>query len=870
MNPLAPVNLPEGAFLGTGDLLLSTLAWIGTIACVAAIIGWCAGSALVGEDGRLRRARAIAVTVPLCIPAYLAFWSVWHQAEPTSWFGDRVLRAGAAVLLREGVLVLSMALWAAPFVAWCVAMGRLVRPDPTLALRALDGLGWLASTTAAWRRDRESLALGWIVAFLALMGESVSFDLAQVRTYGFELRSLDLTGAPPSAILLAAWPAVGLVVALLVAALLCARRLARPVAGAGRQHGATLRSGRLRPSIAAVANLAAVACIAAPPALLLAHRWSLHDLGQFIALHARPTATSLTLAAGMGALVAAIAVGLRTASQSERRSVRAAASSIAFALMLGAAVPATLVVVLHERLWNNDLLGPAIYDTPVVVVLALLTRVGVVAVLCAALIARSGQVERLARLDRPRSTASWWKIRRPAILAVALTAGVVGAGLAFSEIAASSRLVPPGMELLATSTLNAIHYQQPEIVLISASGSVALGLAGAIAVVALGPGLAPFRRTRQSIPSSLSPNVLGVCVLAVVSGAALGGCGQRSAATLPTEADDPIGTPRVPCISCFGTSGYGPGQFRTPRGVAYDEERRVFYVVDKEARIQRFGENGEPQASWRMPEFTVGKPVGLSVHPDGRVFVADTHYNRVMVFDSDGHELARFGAYGKEPGHFIYPTDIAFGNDGRIYVGEYGGNDRVQIFSPTFEVVGSIGAAGVEEGQFSRPQGLAFDRTANELYVADSNNHRIVVYGPDGDRLRQFGVAGIEVGQLSYPRGIVFCGDGSIMVVEFGNHRVQRFVARAGPEFGKSLGIWGGMSAARLPSLAPGRGVSEADLSARARSLEGSGSESVGSAAPPILDAGRLQYPWDMAGRPGHVMILDSGHDRVMIARLPS
>ena len=63
------------------------------------------------------------------------------------------------------------------------------------------------------------------------------------------------------------------------------------------------------------------------------------------------------------------------------------------------------------------------------------------------------------------------------------------------------------------------------------------------------------------------------------------------------------------------------------------------------------------------------KPVGLSVHPDGRVFVADTHYNRVLVFDRDGKELARFGGYGKEPGHFIYPTDIAFGNDGRIYVG---------------------------------------------------------------------------------------------------------------------------------------------------------------------------------------------------------
>jgi DNA-binding beta-propeller fold protein YncE len=176
----------------------------------------------------------------------------------------------------------------------------------------------------------------------------------------------------------------------------------------------------------------------------------------------------------------------------------------------------------------------------------------------------------------------------------------------------------------------------------------------------------------------------------------------------------------------------------------------------------------------------------------------------------------------------------------------------VQIFSPTFEPIGVIGSFGGGEGQFSRPQGLAFDRAANELYVADSNNHRVVVYDPDGRRLRQFGTPGTAVGELAYPRGIVFCGDGTILLVEFGNHRVQRFVAAPGERFGTSLGVWGGMSTGPRPQPI-GEPI---DVVERHREIE--------------VEPGRLQYPWDMAGVGGHVMVLDSSNNRVMLAKIPS
>lgn len=846
MNGLAPVNMPDGPFLGTAALLASTLLWTLSIALLATAIGWPVGAAVARRVAAGRgRWSSFALALPICLPAYLVFWSVWHQFEPTNWFGAAILRAGAAVFLREAVLVLSMSLWAAPLAAWCVVAGRLARPDTSEALRLLDGAGRGAEWSAIWRRDRLALLQGLAVATLGLLGESVSFDLAQVRTYGFELRSLDLSGAGPTAVMTAGWPAILVTILLLGTGSWVAAR--SRAAGGGRACSPD-RVPTLLDRAAGAGSWALLLLILVPPVALLVHRWSMHDVQQFAALHARPAMTSLAIAAETGAILAVVAVALRAADSAAAVGVRAAARVAGGLLLLLACLPATVVIVLHIEAWNNEVLGPWIYDTPAIVVLALLSRLGVVAVLAASIVRRSASVDRCAALDAPVDGGSWrWRravdvvrVRRPEFVAAGMTAGLVGASLAFSEIAVSSRLVPPGMQLLSTSTLNAIHYQQPETVLVAASGAILFGAVGAAAIVLAILGL-PRRR--------LATVGAGLMAIAFVGPFGPVGCAPGDGTA--------TGVPPIPAEVTFGSSGFGPGQFRTPRGVAYDEKRDCFYVVDKEARIQRFDGHGHQEREWRTPECSVGKPVGLSVHPDGRIFVADTHYHRVLVYDADGRELARFGSFGTEPGQFIYPTDVAFGNDGRIYVGEYGGNDRIQVFSPDLRPVAVIGSAGIEEGQFSRPQGLAFDRSANELYVADSNNHRVVVYGPDGDRRRQFGTAGVEPGQLSYPRGIVFCGDGSIMVVEFGNHRVQRFEARPGPAFGTSLGVWGGMGQARRPN----HPVSEGEAAT---------SYASGVEPGPDLGDGRLQYPWDMAGRPGHVMILDSGHDRVMIARLPT
>lgn len=272
----------------------------------------------------------------------------------------------------------------------------------------------------------------------------------------------------------------------------------------------------------------------------------------------------------------------------------------------------------------------------------------------------------------------------------------------------------------------------------------------------------------------------------------------------------------------IGDHGLGPGQFVYPRAITVAPDGCIF-VVDKTARIQRFSADGEFETSWQMPEWDSGKPTGLTVDAQNRLLVADTHYHRVIIFDRDGHELARFGTEGEGPGQFILPTHVAVAPDGEIYVGEYGGNDRISRFSPTFEYLGSFGGRDAGEASLMRPQSLCFD-SQGVLWVADAVHHRLCRFTREGTFLGAFGTPGRQPGQIEYPYDFAFCADGTVLVAEFGNNRLQRFDTQ-----GHSLEVWG--SAGRGP--------------------------------------GQLAYPWGVAlGRNGRVYVVDAGNNRVQMFRM--
>ena len=272
-------------------------------------------------------------------------------------------------------------------------------------------------------------------------------------------------------------------------------------------------------------------------------------------------------------------------------------------------------------------------------------------------------------------------------------------------------------------------------------------------------------------------------------------------------------------VGIFGRTGLAAGSFHYPRALATGPNGSVF-VVDKSGRIQRFAADGTFETSWRLPKTDEGFPVGLSVHPDGRILLADTHNHRVLVFDRDGRVLGSFGREGTGDGEFLLPTDVAVDATGYFYVAEYQGNDRITKWSPDFSFVGVVSDTPIDGKRLSRPAGIDIDGEQT-LWIADACNHRIIRMSLDGEVLKVVGTFGGAPGELRYPYDICVTPDETILVCEYEGNRMQWF-----SKTGKSLRVWG----------RPGR------------------------------DSGELFAPWGATYGPnGRVYVVDSRNDRVQI-----
>lgn len=321
----------------------------------------------------------------------------------------------------------------------------------------------------------------------------------------------------------------------------------------------------------------------------------------------------------------------------------------------------------------------------------------------------------------------------------------------------------------------------------------------------------PSMWPRQSKQRVRGVSALARCAWAVVVAgwAGVGACDRPGSG----ETERPLAA-----VAMLGGPGISPGLFDTPRAI--DTDGSSLWVVDKgTARVQRLeARTGRCVQWWSMPEFAKGKPCGLVIGPrpgdaDGSrraLWVVDTHYQRVMVYalpampeppaasdepapvfapglpPIEPELLTQFGGYGTGPGEFIYPTGIAIltnaaGGVQRVYISEYGGNDRVSVFDDSLKYVRSFGRAGSgatgDDVQFDRPQSLAIDARRGELIVTDARNHRVGRFTLEGALLAWYGgpdEVSRAPGRFNYPWGVLAPGDGTALITEFGNGRVQR------------------------------------------------------------------------------------------------
>jgi len=194
----------------------------------------------------------------------------------------------------------------------------------------------------------------------------------------------------------------------------------------------------------------------------------------------------------------------------------------------------------------------------------------------------------------------------------------------------------------------------------------------------------------------------------------------------------------------------------------------------------------------------LNQPIGVAravaVGHDGSVYVTDSSAQRVVKLDAGGHYVTSWGGPGAANGQFgtkfpnANPMGITVGPDGNVYVSDTW-NQRVQVFSPAGVFLRAFGRSNPTDAagnilpfnapdQFYGPRQIAVAPNGN-LYVADTGNERIQVYSPRGVHLFNIGQGDhnpqTRPGYVFEPSGVAIDRHGVVYVADYWDKRVQRF-----------------------------------------------------------------------------------------------
>jgi len=173
------------------------------------------------------------------------------------------------------------------------------------------------------------------------------------------------------------------------------------------------------------------------------------------------------------------------------------------------------------------------------------------------------------------------------------------------------------------------------------------------------------------------------------------------------------------------------------------------------------------------------RPHGISIGPDGLLYVADSNNHRIAVFDTAGNFIRTFGTQGfaPEPGVLNEPWDVAVSPSGEVYVADTW-NHRVVRYSAdgTYETEWGYEGPNVPDDPLALwgPRGITIG-PEGRVYVADTGNKRIQVYSDQGTFERQIGRGGTLQGELDEPVGLDIGLDGNLYVADTWNQRIEVF-----------------------------------------------------------------------------------------------
>jgi len=205
----------------------------------------------------------------------------------------------------------------------------------------------------------------------------------------------------------------------------------------------------------------------------------------------------------------------------------------------------------------------------------------------------------------------------------------------------------------------------------------------------------------------------------------------------------------------------------------------------------------------------LGQPRGIFVDKDGNLLVTDMKSQCVIEFKqgnlageiicgqegkerpSDEMKVTSRGDIIDPPkaheiAHMLnQPCDVKRGPDGELFVLE-NGRSTVSKFTHVRAKGEDVAPRPGTQNRTSTPEGLKYPRSflvtpEGDVILCDSWSHRILRFSANSESEKPDVIAGCpnsaggQMENLSFPTGIAYLSDGSLLVADTNNNRIQRF-----------------------------------------------------------------------------------------------
>jgi len=225
-------------------------------------------------------------------------------------------------------------------------------------------------------------------------------------------------------------------------------------------------------------------------------------------------------------------------------------------------------------------------------------------------------------------------------------------------------------------------------------------------------------------------------------------------------------------LTSWGERGENEVQFKEPNGISVSPEGNIYIADTGNQRIQKISRYGEfiktvGGFGWGIEEFD--KPVSLCAVNGLDVFVADYNNHRIERYDKDLNYLATFTTDNvSEELQMGYPLDVDISTQGELFCID-GDNGRILKLNLEGKPQLSFGDYDAGRGRLFRPVKMCILENSS-IYISDPDKQVIVVFDIYGNYIFQFGS---DI--LHAPHGVAFIDSEYLLVTDLKQETVYLF-----------------------------------------------------------------------------------------------